>query len=74
MHDNCFMFKGYPGNYKKGKNINFKNFKDNKNLFIFHAGTKQDKALSNKKKYENCVRKRVQGRKISFTNSSTTRP
>ena len=35
--------KGYPGNYKKGKNINFKNFKDSKNLFILHAGTKQDK-------------------------------
>ncbi len=35
--------KGYPGNYKKGKIINLKNFNDNKNLFIFHAGTKQDK-------------------------------
>ncbi len=33
--------KGYPGNYKKGKIINLHKFKDNKNLFIFHAGTKK---------------------------------
>ena len=32
--------KGYPGNYKKGKIIKFKKIKDNKNLFIIHAGTK----------------------------------
>ena len=34
--------KGYPGNYKKGKIINLKKFKDNRNLFVFHAGTKID--------------------------------
>tara|TARA_B100000575_G_C23112044_1_gene642478 strand:+ start:31 stop:1296 length:1266 start_codon:yes stop_codon:yes gene_type:complete len=32
--------KGYPGNYQKGKVIKIKKIKDNKNLFIFHAGTK----------------------------------
>ena len=32
--------KGYPGNYKKGKIIKIKKIKDNKNLFIIHAGTK----------------------------------
>ena len=32
--------KGYPGNYKKGKVIKIKKIKDNKNLFIIHAGTK----------------------------------
>ena len=34
--------KGYPGNYKKGKVIKIKKIKDNKNLFIIHAGTKFD--------------------------------
>jgi phosphoribosylamine--glycine ligase len=34
---------GYPGNYKKGLPINHKdNVLSNKNLLIFHAGTKQD--------------------------------
>ena len=32
--------KGYPGNYKKGGIIKFHRIKENKNLFIFHAGTK----------------------------------
>ena len=33
--------KGYPGNYKKGKEIkNIYKIKNNKNSFIFHAGTK----------------------------------
>tara|TARA_B100000886_G_C20419708_1_gene490942 strand:- start:878 stop:2143 length:1266 start_codon:yes stop_codon:yes gene_type:complete len=31
--------KGYPGNYKNGKVIKIKSIKDNKNLFIIHAGT-----------------------------------
>lgn len=34
---------GYPGNYKKGLPISYKdNVLTNKNLLIFHAGTKQD--------------------------------
>ena len=32
--------RGYPGNYKKDKIIHIKRIKDNKNLFIIHAGTK----------------------------------
>ena len=32
--------KGYPGEYKKNKKIDLKNFKDKKNIFIFQAGTK----------------------------------
>ena len=32
--------KGYPGNYEKGKILKIKRFKDKKNLFIIHAGTK----------------------------------
>ena len=32
--------KGYPGNYKKGKIIKIKKFKDKRHLFIMHAGTK----------------------------------
>ena len=32
--------KGYPGNYKKGKIIKVNKIKDNKHLFIIHAGTK----------------------------------
>ncbi len=35
--------KGYPGNYKKGNIIKLKKFKDQKNLFIIHAGTKKKK-------------------------------
>ena len=35
--------KGYPGNYKKNKNIkNINQFKLSKNDFIYHAGTKFD--------------------------------
>ncbi len=33
--------KGYPGNYKKNKVIKLNKFKDKKNLFIMHAGTKK---------------------------------
>ena len=33
--------KGYPGNYKKGKILKIKKLKDEKNLFIIHAGTKK---------------------------------
>ena len=33
--------KGYPGNYKKDKVIKLNKFKDKKNLFIMHAGTKK---------------------------------
>ena len=32
--------KGYPGKYNQDKIINLKKFKDKKNLFIVHAGTK----------------------------------
>ena len=32
--------RGYPGEYKKNKKIDLKNFKDKKNVFIFQAGTK----------------------------------
>ena len=32
--------RGYPGEYKKNKIIDLKNFKDKKNIFIFQAGTK----------------------------------
>jgi len=32
--------KGYPGNYEKGRIIKINKIKDNKNLFIIHAGTK----------------------------------
>ena len=32
--------KGYPGKYNKDKIINLTKFKDKKNLFIVHAGTK----------------------------------
>ena len=32
--------KGYPGNYKKGNIIKVNKIKDNKHLFIIHAGTK----------------------------------
>ncbi len=34
--------KGYPGKYNKNKLIKIKNFKENKNLFIIHAGTKEN--------------------------------
>ena len=34
--------KGYPGHYKKDKIINLKKIKDTKNLFVFHAGTKEN--------------------------------
>ena len=41
MYDSCTLLKGYPGKYKKSKKINnLEKFKKNKNLFIFHAGTK----------------------------------
>ena len=32
--------KGYPGNYKKNKIIKLEKIKDQKNLYILHAGTK----------------------------------
>ena len=41
--------KGYPGNYKKGKIIKINKIKDNKNLFIIHAGTR----LNNENIYSN---------------------
>ena len=34
--------KGYPGKYKKGKIIKIKKIKDKKDLFIIHAGTKEN--------------------------------
>ncbi len=34
--------KGYPGKYNKNKLIEIKNFKENKNIFIIHAGTKEN--------------------------------
>tara|TARA_B100001057_G_scaffold310898_1_gene310977 strand:+ start:5931 stop:7190 length:1260 start_codon:yes stop_codon:yes gene_type:complete len=33
--------KGYPGNYKNGSIIKIKGIRDKKNLFIYHAGTKE---------------------------------
>lgn len=35
--------KGYPGYYKKNIYIDLKKTRDNKNFFIFHAGTKKNK-------------------------------
>ena len=40
VYDDSLVFKGYPGNYKKGKVLKIKTIKDKKNLFIIHAGTK----------------------------------
>ena len=34
--------KGDPGKYKKGKIIRIKKIKDKKDLFIIHAGTKEN--------------------------------
>ena len=33
--------KGYPGNYKNGSIVKIKGIRDKKNLFIYHAGTKE---------------------------------
>ena len=41
MYDNSFMFKGYPGKYKKLIKIkNIMKIKLKKTSFIYHAGTK----------------------------------
>ena len=34
--------KGYPGNYKKNKIVRVEKLKNKKNLFVVHAGTKED--------------------------------
>tara|TARA_B100001559_G_scaffold230564_1_gene194087 strand:- start:2272 stop:3546 length:1275 start_codon:yes stop_codon:yes gene_type:complete len=34
--------KGYPGNYSKGKILKIEKFKDKKDLFILHAGTREE--------------------------------
>ena len=35
--------KGYPGNYSKGRILKIRKFRDKKDLFIIHAGTKENK-------------------------------
>ena len=66
MYDYRFMFKGYPGNYRKGKVINLKKFKDKKNLFTVHAGTKkvEENILSNGGRVLNVVCKGKNFRQI----------
>ena len=58
--------KGYPGNYRKGKVINLKSFKNEKDLFIVHAGTKkiEENIISNGGRVLNVVCKGKNFRQI----------
>ena len=51
--------KGYPGKYSKGIQIDLKNFKDKKNIFLIHAGTSMydGKLISNGGRVLNIVSK-----------------
>ena len=61
--------KGYPGEYKKNKKIDLKNFKDKKNIFIFQAGTKilNNNLVSNGGRVLNIVAKGANFSKIRKT-------